>query len=240
MKTKLYAMGAILGGVLAADAAVISINITNGDAPRQILGTESTGLINTTGWNNISASTTNIDGTGVNLTLSGTVGTSNTLRDGSGDGTDGFLALYEAGLRDGSGGTTGDSTLSLSGLSGFMTANSATDYRIIAYYKSPLNLTSGDAFQIRVGATVNTGTFVTTNTPDNANMSVSDSFVQLGSAENNWMEFTGLTTDTAVVEVNRTSRDGLLTGIQIEAVPESSSAALLGLGGLALILRRRK
>ena len=36
------------------------------------------------------------------------------------------------------------------------------------------------------------------------------------------------------------SNNGVLTGLQIDAVPEPSSAALLGLGGLALILRRRK
>jgi len=40
--------------------------------------------------------------------------------------------------------------------------------------------------------------------------------------------------DTAIVKENPTG------GITIAAVPEPSSAALLGLGGLALILRRRK
>lgn len=33
---------------------------------------------------------------------------------------------------------------------------------------------------------------------------------------------------------------GVLFGLQLEAVPEPSTTALLGLGGLALILRRRK
>ena len=32
----------------------------------------------------------------------------------------------------------------------------------------------------------------------------------------------------------------VINGFEVEAVPEPSSAALLGLGGLALILRRRK
>ena len=37
-----------------------------------------------------------------------------------------------------------------------------------------------------------------------------------------------------------TNYAGVLAGLQIQAVPEPSSAALLGLGGLTLILRRRK
>jgi len=36
------------------------------------------------------------------------------------------------------------------------------------------------------------------------------------------------------------SKASFIQGIQLTTVPEPSSAALLGLGGLALILRRRK
>lgn len=225
---------------VSANAAVVSINLTNGDGPRQIGGSESTGVIATTGWHNISSATLDVGGTGINVTPSEAAGTTNTLRDsGSGDGTDGFLALYEAGLRDS--GAADVTTVTIANMTAYLAAQSATEYRIIAYYKSPI--TSGTrSFRIRVGATAGTGSYVTTNTPDFANMSASDTFVELGGADNNWMQFTGLTSDTAVIEIDRVDRDGSLVGFQIEtiAVPEPSSATLFGLGCFALTLRRRK
>jgi hypothetical protein len=42
------------------------------------------------------------------------------------------------------------------------------------------------------------------------------------------------------IGLSQASYDGTYSGLQLEQVPEPSSAALLGLGGFALILRRRK
>ncbi|MDB0055878.1 MprA protease, GlyGly-CTERM protein-sorting domain-containing form, partial [Akkermansiaceae bacterium] len=58
--------------------------------------------------------------------------------------------------------------------------------------------------------------------------------------DNNWMEFTGLTADSTTLYVNRGNRDALLTGFQIEAVPEPSSAGLLALAGLLTLARRKR
>lgn len=61
-----------------------------------------------------------------------------------------------------------------------------------------------------------------------------------GTDPSHWHRFTGLSADSITFNVsNRSGRTGF-TGFQIVQVPEPSSAALLGLGGLALILRRRK
>ena len=60
------------------------------------------------------------------------------------------------------------------------------------------------------------------------------------------MSFIGTFTADASGEVNFTAQNtpndsGIsISGLQLRAVPEPSSAALLGLGGLALIMRRRK
>ena len=238
MKITLLSLAAI-AAVASADAAVVSINLTNGDGPRQVKSGESTGVIDTTGWLNVSATTSNIGGTGIDIALSTGITSSNTARGAGGDGTSPVQALYEGGLRDSTGGTPGDTAVTLTNLAAFMTANGASDYRILAYYKSPV--TSGTrSFSIRVGATPGSGTLKTTNTPTYSAVGVTDSFVELGNADNNWMQFAGLTSGTSVIEVNRVGRDGLLVGLQIEAVPEPSSAALLGLGGLALTRRRRR
>lgn len=52
--------------------------------------------------------------------------------------------------------------------------------------------------------------------------------------------FTGLTGDTLTISGGQNSTRSPLLGFQLVAVPEPSSTALLGLGGLALMLRRRK
>lgn len=62
-----------------------------------------------------------------------------------------------------------------------------------------------------------------------------------GSAYGNYAKVDGLTTSTLTVgSVRNGDARGPITGFVIVEVPEPSSAALLGLGGLALILRRRK
>jgi len=217
-----------------ANAAVLSINLTNADGPRQILATESTGVINTTGWVNVQSNTAVTD-SGVTIAPFGNRSTSNTLRDlGVGDGTDGFLALNEFGLRDSTGANQTDTGVTISGLSQFLTAANASEYRIIAYYKSPI--ISGNRV-IEIGLD---SSFTTVDTPDYSNVSVNDNFVQHESADSNYIEFTGLTADSTTLYVNRSNRDGLLTGFQIEAVPEPSTSLLAGLAGIGLLLRRRK
>lgn len=59
------------------------------------------------------------------------------------------------------------------------------------------------------------------------------------------ISFTGISPTAGVITLDAlgtgtAGNDGALNYVQLTAVPEPSSAALLGLGGLALILRRRK
>jgi len=227
------AIASLLAG--AAQATVLSINLTNNDNPRQIQATESTGVINTTGWNNITATTADIDGTVVDITLGGSIATSNTARDAGGDGTDGFLALYEAGLRDNTAGTPGDTFITISDMTAFLTTESATSYNIYAYYKSRVT-----AVDRTLGIGTDSSNLTTDSTPDGRDISASDSFVALGGTDANYVLYSGLTADSTTIYINRGTREATLTGIQIEAVPEPSSAALIGLAGLAWILRRRK
>ncbi len=58
-----------------------------------------------------------------------------------------------------------------------------------------------------------------------------------------YVSFTGLNTDGSgnlVITGFKDSRWGVASALELTAVPEPSSTALLGLGGLALMLRRRR
>ena len=56
----------------------------------------------------------------------------------------------------------------------------------------------------------------------------------------NWAVYGTFTGDTLTISGTNSGGRSVLSGFQVVAVPEPSSAALLGLGGLALIVRRRK
>jgi len=58
--------------------------------------------------------------------------------------------------------------------------------------------------------------------------------------EGHYLLISGLSGDLTITTTNPAGGRAPLAGFQIVEVPEPSSAALLGLGGLALILRRRK
>jgi hypothetical protein len=218
-----------------AHAGVISINLTNSDGPRQILALESTGVIDTTGWINMTSGGNDVDGTAVDVAWGGSIGLANTLRDkGTGDGTDGFLALYEAGLRDSTSGTDGDTYVAISDMAAYLAAEGHTSYRIIAYYKS---VVTAAADGIELGLATDALTAVD---PDGHRISVGDGFVEAGSPESNYMVFSGLTSDSATVYLNKVGRDGLLTGIQIETIPEPATLGLAVGAGLGVLFIRRR
>jgi len=234
-KTCSSALFVLLASTVTVNAGLISVNFTNSDLPRQILSLESTGVIATTGWENISESTSNILSTVVDITLDGaTIDRANTARDfGNSDGTNGFLALYEAGLRDSTPTTLEDTFVTVSDMTAFLAAEGHVSYDIYAYYKSPVN---ADPPLDTIALGLTTGTFIDVN-PDGASMSSADGFVGSSFSESNYMVFTGLTADSTTVFMNRVHRDGLLAGIQIQtvAVPEPSSLALLAIGAAGLI-----
>ncbi|MCP5536459.1 MAG: PEP-CTERM sorting domain-containing protein [Akkermansiaceae bacterium] len=61
-----------------------------------------------------------------------------------------------------------------------------------------------------------------------------------GDFDNQFISFTPDSGGNADILITSSSNFVLFSGMQLDVVPEPSSAALLGLGGLALIFRRRK
>jgi hypothetical protein len=235
MKRAVCSIFACFVGISASQAGRISINLTNGDGPRQILASESTGVIDTTGWLNLTAGGNDVDGTVVDISLTGTIAVQNTARDkGSGDGTDGFLALFEAGLKDSTPSTAGDTYITVSDMAAYMSAEGHSSYRIIAYYKSAVTA-SPDG--IALGLSTETLTSVN---PIDRLVSVNDGFVESASPDSNYMVFSGLTADSASVYINRVNRDGILTGMQIETIPEPATLSMtVGAAAALLFIRRR-
>jgi len=200
----------------ATQATVVSVNFTNADGPRKILATESTGVINAKGWVNMKTATkTNINGTPIDITLSAVAaGGWNTARDAKkGDGTNGFLALYEAGVKDNTPNKPADSFVTIKDMTAFLKAEGATSYTIYVYYKSTATL---DKDNIALGLDSKK---LTTYDPIGVKVSASDSFVAGGKANSNYVVYSGLTADSTTIFINRVQRDAMLTGIQIVAKP---------------------
>ena len=248
----------------ASQAASISINFHVGDdgnaqADHELAAGESAGLVATDGalWNNI-----NVGNGGPTNTVS-EIFTSTTLTDDSGANAatiapsanssrfvgyaaSGAAAEEELGLAGNNddlynsylalNGPGGDSSpadaalLSITDLSSDFTTNG---YRVIIYSDSDRGL----------GSAARTSFFTIGGTTQSV---VDDEHV----FDNTFIEGTNYTefvfgpgaADNFTIDVfaDNANGRGSINGIQIIAIPEPSSTALLGLGGLALILRRRK
>lgn len=229
----------VAGGCLAtssAQADLVSVNLTNTDGPRQILAGETTGVLPDSAWHNLqlggpTGTAADVGGSVIDVAwTASSVGRQNTARDASNpDGTDGFLALFEAGLLDSAPGTP--SSVTLSDLSAYLSATGLPSYNVYAYFKSPITA-SPDGISIN-GVTVD---------PDATAISVNDSFVLAGNPESNYAVFTGLTADTFSITFDRVDRDALLVGFQVAAVPEASQVLMLGLitAGIGVTRWRRR
>jgi hypothetical protein len=189
--------------------------------PEKVYGS-STGVIrqDPSQWVNFDTSrsltASNLSGTPVDVTVSKAAVASHTAADAKPafpDGTDSFLALYSAGLRDVSP-AKGDTYVTISDMAAYLKAKGAGSYRIIAYYKSGVTA-SPDT--IALGLT--TGSLANVD-PDGNAISVNDSFVESANPESNYIIFSGLTADSSTVYLNKVSRDGVLTGIQIQTSSE--------------------
>ncbi|MEN1679711.1 MAG: PEP-CTERM sorting domain-containing protein [Planctomycetota bacterium] len=256
---RLLAFVALAAIASTSPASVISVNFTNADGPRQVLPGETTGVVPDSAWLNVNLSTFDqtpgnsantgpfvgavpgVGGTAVDLSFTGAATggfiTTNTARDAANpDGTDGFLALYESGLRDSST-TSGDTFFTLSGLSAFLSDTNGISYDLYVYYKSAVTA-AADAVDIGFN-----GGAVVTYDPDATGISASDPFVEAGNAESNFIAFTGLTDDSATFTLSRGAtggRDAILAGFQVVSiVPEPGSAAATCLLLLGVARRRR-
>jgi hypothetical protein len=219
----------------SADAATVwNVNVgTEIDSTDNFVGAAAENTVSST-WNSIASSdvtgmalddSTGDDAAGVTLDFA-------TVRAGGGA----IYGTYAAGGLEifdtyaGAGGVTVDFTLK--GLD-----NSAT-YDLIIYSdwkwgnrNYPVEQTTGSGLS---------GTYTINSTGPGSLVEDTDSGA--GADHGNWVRITGLTADGGELAfTGANGADAAFSGFQlINTVPEPTTTALLGLGGLALILRRRK
>ena len=239
-KTSLLAAFAAM--TCAASAATISINFTEAaDRVNQNLpsGTAA-GIGGLTNWNNVDANPDGTFGSLVDNSGSGTAASVTWSAQGGGvwgdntATTDANAGVGDAMLRrgyiDDNGGDAFSSvTFSVSGIA-------YATYDVVVYYSS------GDGTNPQLQATNINGTEMSPDPAAGANNQYGtnpnwDATNTVTFSSLSGASFSGFTVDRNTVGTGRAS----IAGLQIvEIIPEPSSAALLGLGGLALILRRRK
>ncbi len=267
--TNYYAAAAIAALTASASAATIGINFMNGQyADNTGVGSdENTAAldaalsVSSPAWNNhaiagTGASTTaTVAGIGMTLYRSGTWSGGSEGVTAGGDASQQVFRMY---LEDGDGGGSyadGDGIGASIHLTGLTDALGGDAYRVHVLFSSDtvgasfagVTLYDGEASDPATVA-INSLTSLATGTATVAgngtypvasgagtNEGGARGFVTFGGAD-------GFTANNLVIAADDRdgSARGSIAGIVIETVPEPSSTALLGLGGLALILRRRK
>jgi len=226
MKIQTTVLAVIAATVGVASAATISVNFTEGNDYEQIDAATGAGIGGLTHWNNVSGNSGTqgslMDSTGAATEISITWDSRNTYRDdeATADAKNdiGNAQLVRGYLDDG-----GDHvSISVTGMT--------TPYDVTLYLS-----TDNDTGQQFRPFTINGVLY-----------QAQGSYAGYGSGftwgPNNSMTIKGETGNLLITGLGRDGASrGSVAGIQITtAVPEPSSVALLGLGGLALILRRRK
>lgn len=245
-------IGSLIGG---ANAAVISVNFvgTGGTgASSSLEAADVTGVKSVSNWNNITSGNN-----------SGSNATTSNLKDDSGIVTTTDITYFQR-FWSINGGTSNDGELN----SGYTNTASNADgvislveigsefttsgYDLIIY----LGGTDGQGANtpIEVGATVGSETkWIRHVRPSEGAVSAYDSttfsteaLAQASSGNSNYIRFNGLTSDSLSINILKDpsstaswSRAGV-KGIQLVAVPEPSSAALLGLACLSFAFRRSR
>ena len=250
-KTKLITAFAAATAAFALSANAASIGVNVGASGFDIPSTTSAGVEAQTNWNNFTggnvAATAVNDSGGTLLATTVQVQTSWSYTTGAGT-SDGDHSLMHTALDNGG------------GEMGFVVTNIPYAlYDVIIYHEGQSDAGRGGDFFVRdtdggntIIATQNSydvtafsGTFVdgsTVGTPPGSGLDGAGDPV-----ESNYVRFNGLSLANIGVRSLGNNPPGIVTpraaiaGMQIiEVVPEPSTTALLGLGGLALILRRRK
>lgn len=237
-KRNLLSIGAIaLLGSSLSSAAVYNVKYLGGLAP--IATSSLQGVLGTTGetWNQATGNFTNLNDSAGG---SSTVGVSGIQDDNDNDENLSGLKIFSGNAS--SFGKGVDRTITITGL----TLNGL--YDIYIYALSHNTGSWGNTADTERAA----GSFITTNISgngqtqalENGNTGTGPGTFTAGS---NYVLFQSIVADgSGNISIVANALDGAgatrlhVNGLQIAAVPEPSSTALLGLGGLALLLRRRK
>lgn len=256
MKKTILPAVAALAVATSANAAIISVNF-DGNSAGTLSSGDVAGVEAADNWNNISSTdNSETNTTTLSLTNGSGVATSTSITYeqrfwgiDNGTSTDGKVS---SGYTNTS--STANGVLSIAGLGAEFTSGG---YSVILYLGG--TDVQGENTEIEVGANINGGTdqwirhvrsTQGTFTGYNSETFADEATAQASSTNSNYIVFSGLTESSFDINVLKDSsstaawsRAGI-KGIQLVstpvAVPEPSSTALLGLGGIALILRRRK
>lgn len=253
----LLTSAATLGlAITAAQAASININFIDGaTAGSSMLSTDTAGLAGVAGsnWNNYdsgaaSGPLNNDAGTATTATVTTTGGLGD-LRLGH-TATSGDDKMWKGFFEtDNTAATIGLSGLTYSTYDVYVYFDGANDdqWRTATYTIGGTSFTVEDSENTNWGTGQNVAKVYQLPTSGNANGNAAWPQTTGTNQEGNYIVFSGVTgTDFDLTMVGGSSaatRGAVINGMQIvdtTVVPEPSSTALLGLGGLALILRRRK
>ncbi|MFC4991454.1 PEP-CTERM sorting domain-containing protein [Rubritalea tangerina] len=252
-----------LAGSLATNAASISVNIHINTNDANMVDAGESAFVGLAG-------AEVVDGANVNNYKVDTTSNQNNLVDNSGASTSVALAdnsgyssfvnnsfpnqatTGDAGLTQSAGFINDSEAYTLTNLNSF-----ASSYTLILLFE--IGNDSGGALKARnYGFTVNDGNgpqSVFTNDTASRDLDLtndgsleyllaSGGSIGAGTVDGNYAVFTGLSGDTLSISGAQSSSRSPLLGFQVvsevASIPEPSISALLGLGGVALILRRRK
>ncbi|MEJ6780921.1 MAG: PEP-CTERM sorting domain-containing protein [Akkermansiaceae bacterium] len=226
-----FAAVALLAATSASQAAVVNVDIQGTQ-----FGNVGPGIADYTGglangpiasdntWNYFNVGTTVPNGQSLSaggLTFTFGTGWQGSFADGAPNNLQGDRVFAPTGFA---------ATMTISGLD-------ITKNYNIALIGASLN-TGGFETDFTIGATTKTATAAPISGTGNGALTFveGDSHVLFSGISGG----TGSITFSVTDSVDPDSANGVLSGLQIEEVPEPSTTALLGLGGLALIFRRRK
>jgi hypothetical protein len=241
-----------LTGISANAATVWNVNIGGTDlAGYQGAATENAAAGST--WNAVTSTTvttlddsTGSDAAGVSLKITPTADSTVSFsgRDITGDD------IFDTWMKDGNGGPPDTSVNDDLFIVTFGNLNSGSTYDLVVYSDWFWGNTAGNPVTQTAGTGL-TGTFdINSESAGHSNGNIgalledtdSASANTPGTLATNYARFNGLSPDGGnTLAFSMGGVNSPINGLQlIETVPEPSTTALLGLGGLALILRRRK
>jgi len=251
--TKIQALAVFSALTVCTNAAVIGINFATNQQTDPTAAYTSTEL-------GVTVSTWNYDGGPNENDWSGSGTTF--LADGASIGiwhdaegvwrnnTQAESSVLHGYLDDHQGGTAGDNQnfIHLTGLSAWLAATGDTEYRVTVLRSSD-GATGWNPIEVTTGNVAGETGWTNNGTPTGGTIvSQSDiAGIDLGAQQARTYETPQITLDANGISLHYITTGGTgsrprgsVAGIIIESVPEPSSTALLGLGGLALILRRKK